>query len=67
MRLVRDAFDPAGLANPGKIFPTPRSCGESARRQAAPLSLRLTPVPPEGSGAPTDATGEPSLEPLDVF
>jgi glycolate oxidase len=32
MRRVRDAFDPRGLANPGKIFPTPRSCGESARR-----------------------------------
>jgi len=26
------AFDPEGLANPGKIFPTPRSCGESHRR-----------------------------------
>ena len=33
MALVRQAFDPDGLANPGKIFPTPRSCGESARRQ----------------------------------
>ena len=32
MQLVRRAFDPDGLANPGKIFPTPRSCGESARR-----------------------------------
>jgi glycolate oxidase len=32
MQLVRQAFDPARLANPGKIFPTPRSCGESARR-----------------------------------
>ncbi len=28
MRLLRDAFDPAGLSNPGKIFPTPRLCGE---------------------------------------
>jgi glycolate oxidase len=28
MQLVRCAFDPAGLANPGKIFPTPRLCGE---------------------------------------
>ena len=28
MQLVRAAFDPAGLANPGKIFPTPRLCGE---------------------------------------
>jgi glycolate oxidase len=28
MQLVRCAFDPAGLANPGKIYPTPRLCGE---------------------------------------
>ncbi|MQY13253.1 putative FAD-linked oxidoreductase [Streptomyces sp. RB5] len=28
MQLVRCAFDPAGLANPGKQFPTPRLCGE---------------------------------------
>ncbi len=28
MQLLRCAFDPAGLANPGKIFPTPRMCGE---------------------------------------
>jgi glycolate oxidase len=28
MQLVRCAFDPAGLCNPGKIFPTPRLCGE---------------------------------------
>jgi glycolate oxidase len=28
MRLLRGAFDPAGLANPGKVFPTPRLCGE---------------------------------------
>ena len=32
MQLVRRAFDPLNLANPGKIFPTPSSCGESARR-----------------------------------
>jgi len=25
---VRRAFDPAGLANPGKVIPTPRLCGE---------------------------------------
>jgi glycolate oxidase len=25
---LRSAFDPHGLANPGKIFPTPRLCGE---------------------------------------
>ena len=28
MQLVRCAFDPDGIANPGKIFPTPRLCGE---------------------------------------
>jgi glycolate oxidase len=28
MQLVRCAFDPDGIANPGKLFPTPRLCGE---------------------------------------
>ncbi|MEO0489196.1 MAG: FAD-linked oxidase C-terminal domain-containing protein, partial [Cyanobacteria bacterium J06659_2] len=28
---VRTAFNPKGLANPTKIFPTPRTCGEGAR------------------------------------
>jgi len=28
MQLVRCAFDPRGLCNPGKVFPTPRLCGE---------------------------------------
>jgi glycolate oxidase len=28
MRRVRAGFDPDGLANPGKVFPTPRLCGE---------------------------------------
>jgi glycolate oxidase len=28
MQLVRCAFDPDGVANPGKVFPTPRLCGE---------------------------------------
>ena len=28
MRRVKNAFDPAGLANPGKIFPTPGRCRE---------------------------------------
>lgn len=28
MQLVRCAFDPSGIANPGKVFPTPRLCGE---------------------------------------
>ena len=28
MTRLRAAFDPAGISNPGKIFPTPRLCGE---------------------------------------
>ena len=28
MQRLRRAFDPNGLANPGKLFPTPRLCGE---------------------------------------
>lgn len=31
MQWVRQAFDPTTIANPGKIFPTPRTCGEVAR------------------------------------
>ena len=30
MQWVRQTFNPQGLANPGKIFPTPRTCGEGA-------------------------------------
>ncbi len=33
MQYIRTVFNPEGLANPGKIFPTPRTCGESARRE----------------------------------
>jgi glycolate oxidase len=29
MQMVRCAFDPPNLCNPGKIFPTPRLCGEA--------------------------------------
>jgi glycolate oxidase len=35
MQLVRCAFDPAGIANPGKVFPTPRLCGEVPGRRRA--------------------------------
>lgn len=31
MQYVREVFNPKGLANPGKIFPTPRTCGEAAK------------------------------------
>ncbi|MGL5871963.1 MAG: glycolate oxidase subunit GlcD [Xenococcaceae cyanobacterium] len=33
MQYVRQAFNPKNLANPGKIFPTPRTCGEAANAQ----------------------------------
>lgn len=32
MQAVRCAFDPHNIANPGKIFPTPRLCGERPGR-----------------------------------
>jgi glycolate oxidase len=39
MQLLRCAFDPASLCNPGKVFPTPRLCGEvpGVRRGPHPL------------------------------
>lgn len=35
MQLLRCAFDPTSISNPGKIFPTPRLCGEVPRRAHA--------------------------------
>ncbi|PZF84445.1 FAD-linked oxidase C-terminal domain-containing protein [Jiangella anatolica] len=32
MLRLRSAFDPGGLCNPGKVFPTPRLCGERPGR-----------------------------------
>ncbi|MEV4754659.1 FAD-linked oxidase C-terminal domain-containing protein [Micromonospora sp. NPDC049559] len=40
MQLLRCAFDPHGLANPGKIFPTPRLCGEVPGRRKGPHPLQ---------------------------
>jgi glycolate oxidase len=28
MARLRDGFDPLAIANPGKVLPTPRLCGE---------------------------------------
>ena len=40
MQRLRRAFDPADLCNPGKIFPTPRLCGEvPGPYRAHPLEL----------------------------
>ncbi|MGI0493449.1 FAD-linked oxidase C-terminal domain-containing protein [Alkalinema pantanalense CENA528] len=35
MLWVRRSIDPQGIANPTKIFPTPKTCGEAARSIAA--------------------------------
>ncbi len=44
MRRVRDAFNPRGLLNPGKIFPSGKGCGE----------IRIRPLPVKGADvAPT--------------
>jgi glycolate dehydrogenase FAD-linked subunit len=35
MRRIKEAWDPLGLANPGKVFPTPGRCKEYDRRNKA--------------------------------
>jgi glycolate oxidase len=42
MQLIRGAFDPAGIFNPDKMFPTPRLCGD--------VPGRYVPHPLETSG-----------------
>ncbi len=37
MQWVRHAFDPQNIANPGKLFPTPRTCGEAAKVTSKPF------------------------------
>ncbi|MEA5573031.1 glycolate oxidase subunit GlcD [Calothrix sp. UHCC 0171] len=44
MQWVREVFNPQGLANPGKIFPTPRTCGEAAQAMAS-VSKKLGTIP----------------------
>jgi glycolate oxidase len=43
MQWVRQCFNPDNLANPGKLFPTPRTCGEvaNAQRQLAQGKLEI--------------------------
>jgi len=36
MQYIRQVFNPKNLANPGKLFPTPRSCGEAANALPKP-------------------------------
>ncbi|MGH9078424.1 MAG: FAD-linked oxidase C-terminal domain-containing protein, partial [Acidimicrobiales bacterium] len=50
MQALRCAFDPGGLCNPGKIFPTPRLCGEvPGRHRSAGAGGR--PEPATAGGA----------------
>ncbi|MGH9704568.1 MAG: FAD-binding oxidoreductase [Candidatus Acidiferrales bacterium] len=44
MRRMRDAFNPHGLLNPGKIFPTGKGCGE----------IHVRPLPVQGNSAARD-------------
>jgi glycolate oxidase len=50
MQLVRCAFDPSGRANPGKVFPTPRLCGEPRGKGATAAALANA----IAAGAPVD-------------
>lgn len=36
MQYIRQVFNPKNLANPGKLFPTPRTCGEAANALPKP-------------------------------
>ncbi|HEY9734912.1 MAG TPA: glycolate oxidase subunit GlcD [Trichocoleus sp.] len=48
MQWVRQAFNPLGLANPTKLLPTPRTCGEAARAGLGPHAAKShADYPPE--------------------
>ena len=42
MQRVRHAFDPHNIANPEKLFPTPRLCGERSRGPYVPHNLETS-------------------------
>ncbi|MDJ0772877.1 MAG: glycolate oxidase subunit GlcD [Mastigocoleus sp. MO_167.B18] len=42
MQFVREVFNPKGLANPEKIFPTPRTCGEAASTRRRKYFFRIS-------------------------
>jgi len=44
MRRVHDAFNPTGLLNPGKLFPSSKGCGE-IRVRPLPISEPSAPAP----------------------
>ncbi len=54
---LRCAFDPGGLSNPGKVFPTPRLCGEVPRvRKGLTRGEDLLMLRPHGSHDPRRRT-----------
>ena len=54
MQRVRCAFDPAGICNPGKVFPTPRLCGKSLpATRSAPTGRRGLWINSDGHGIST--------------
>jgi glycolate oxidase len=54
MQFVRCAFDPSGRANPGKVFPTPRLCGEPRGGPAAAAALANAIAAARAGGATID-------------
>jgi FAD/FMN-containing dehydrogenase len=61
MLRVRQAFDPTGLCNPGKIIPLPRGCGEARAVATASVSESRQVGKATGSMTPRD-----SLEPVAI-
>jgi glycolate oxidase len=61
MQLLRCAFDPASLCNPGKVFPTPRLCGEVPGHHRAPHPAT---VAGQAAVSPGD---EPPSPPMEIF
>jgi glycolate dehydrogenase FAD-linked subunit len=45
MQMVRCAFDPQNISNPGKVFPTPRLCGEVPGKHKGTAAMPPTGTP----------------------
>jgi len=61
MRLLRDAFDPDGRANPGKVFPTPRRCAERGGNERGG-NERGAAAAPGRAAVPTARSGDSDSE-----
>ena len=62
MQMLRCAFDPAHLSNPGKVFPTPRLCGEVPGRHKGAHPLTRSRAGRRCSDVATDAVREDLAE-----